>query len=169
MLERPATFTSVALPSSCSENWSLFEFQLDGRHVFFSACAKELLNISLDVNECRHKQVASLWQNNQWHKYRIRNSEAEMLQKKLKLNRSYQCKAVLEKENKLMDSLKRSTDDQARQTSVCWWGFNWNIVSTSGPQHSREMLANKSYLQREVRLVQDLERTEGVQSRDEKA
>lgn len=61
-------------PSSCTDSSSLFKFQLGSRSVFFNSIAKELFNISLAVNKCRHKQVASLLYNNQWHKYEIENS-----------------------------------------------------------------------------------------------
>lgn len=97
---------------------------LEGR-VVSSSYAKELFITSLDANERRHKQVASLWQNNQWCKYEIKNiTRHKFWREALKLNRIYQSKVTLEKKKNhkwftVTNGLMRSTDDQAHCISVC--------------------------------------------------
>lgn len=140
-------------PSSCTDRSSLFKFQLGSRNVFFNSPAKEIFNISLGVNKCRHKQVASLCRIIYGTNMRSRTvSEAEILQKNLKLNQSHQCKV-----NQIHSWTlsKRSTDDQACQMSLCLWGFSWDIKFRPRSQIQERWWQDPS--QRKVWLVQDLE------------
>lgn len=133
MLERPAPLTSMALRSSHGNISSLFKFQLD--------------DISLGVNECRHKQIVLLWQNNWWHKYGIGNSKwggnsAEKAQAEPELS-VQGCTGI-----KKMKQFKEEHEWSGTTDLSALVRFQLEY----GPQHS-----NKSYMRREVRLVQDPE------------